>query len=114
MGQNILSQSDCRIFQSTVSPEQISEIPDFMHVDTNLHKSWSENFWMGMARNGCDQSDHRTLKLAVSQEWIDEITDFLHGGANSGRQKVISMIFGWVWSKLGAWSFSSWDLKSAE
>ena len=26
MGQNVLSQSDCMIFQSTIYPEQISEI----------------------------------------------------------------------------------------
>ena len=37
MGQNVLSQSDCMIFYSIISPEQINE-PDFLRVDTNLHK----------------------------------------------------------------------------
>ena len=36
------------------------------------------------------------LKLAVFQEWIEGITDFLHAGANSGKLKVISMVFGWA------------------
>ena len=30
-----------------------------------------------------------------------EPTDFLHAGANSGKLKVISMIFGWAFSKMG-------------
>ena len=30
-----------------------------------------------------------------------KLNDFLHGGANTGKQKVISMIFGWAWSKMG-------------
>ena len=41
-----------------------------------------------MAKNGCDQSGCGTLKLTVSQE-----TDFLHVGANSGKLKVILLIF---------------------
>ena len=55
MGQNVLSQSDCMIFYSIISPEQINE-PDFLRVDTNSHKlkvdqkmliwAWSE---MGVA-----------------------------------------------------------------
>ena len=36
MGQNPLGQSDCRIFKSTISQEQIDENKlDFSHVDTN-------------------------------------------------------------------------------
>ena len=30
-----------------------------------------------------------------------ECTEFLHGGANSGKLKFISLIFEWVWSKMG-------------
>ena len=30
-----------------------------------------------------------------------KLTDFLHVAANSGKQKVISVIFGWAWSKMG-------------
>ena len=51
-------------------------------------------FWLGMVKNGCGQSVHGSLKLTVSQEVIDEYTDMLHAGANSGKPKVISMIFG--------------------
>ena len=38
MGQNVLSQSDCRIFCSVISPEQVNEIAWFLHVDTTSHK----------------------------------------------------------------------------
>ena len=29
-----------------------------------------------------------------------ELTDLLHAGTNSGKLKVDSVIFGWVWSKI--------------
>ena len=35
MGQNAFSQSDYKIFKSTISLEQNDEKPDFLHVDTN-------------------------------------------------------------------------------
>ena len=54
-----------------------------------------------MVRDGCGQPGHRTLKLTVSQEWVDRMNWFLLAGANSGKLKVILMIFGWMGSKLG-------------
>ena len=51
---------------------------------------------MVVARNECGQSGHGTLKLAVYQEWVKEWTHFLHDGSNSGKRKVIPMIFGWA------------------
>ena len=53
-----------------------------------------------MVKNCCGQSGHGTLKLTVSEEWKIEWTDFLHAGANSGKFKVISLIFEWIWSKM--------------
>ena len=46
VGQNALSQSDCRIFKSTIFPEQIDEKPYFLYVDTNSQKikSWLNIF----------------------------------------------------------------------
>ena len=38
MGQNALGQSDCKIFKSSVSPEQIDEKSDFLYVNTDLWK----------------------------------------------------------------------------
>ena len=44
-----------------------------------------------------------------------ELTDFLHAGANSGKLKVISMIFGWVnIVKIGQCHLFLKTLKSAE
>ena len=53
-----------------------------------------------MIRNGCGQPGDRTLKLYLKNELM-EWTDFLSAGANSGKLKVILMIFGWMLSKLG-------------
>ena len=53
-----------------------------------------------MVKNGCGLSGHETLKLTVSQNKSIEWTGFLHAGANSEKSKVISMIFGWAWSKI--------------
>ena len=44
-----------------MSPEQISEIAWFLHVDLNSHKL------VGMIRNWCGHSGHRTLKLTISR-----------------------------------------------
>ena len=59
--------------QSTISLEQICEIAWFFACwyKFNQIKSWLQNFWMGVVKNGCSQSGHDTLKLTVSQEWID-------------------------------------------
>ena len=57
-------------------------------------------FWVGVVKNGCGQSGYRTLKLTVSQECTDGVSRFFNAGANSGKLKVASMIFGWAWSKM--------------
>ena len=35
MGQNALSEPDCKVFRLTVSPEHKDEKPDFLYVDTD-------------------------------------------------------------------------------
>ena len=61
-----------------------------------------------MVKNGSDQSGYGTVKLTISQKWTDGSNSFLHAGANLGKPKINSMIFPWVWSKMGM-VFSSWD-----
>ena len=39
--------SDCRIFKSTISPEQINEIVSFLHVDTNSQKLKADQSFFG-------------------------------------------------------------------
>ena len=50
MGQNVLSQSDYRIFKSTTSVDKMMKKPDFLYVDTdsleNMGWVWSK---MGVA-----------------------------------------------------------------
>ena len=73
MGQIVFSQSDCRIFQLTISPEQINEIAWFLHVDTNSHKLKVDQKFLGWtwSEMGVTSLVHRTLKLTISQEWVD-------------------------------------------
>ena len=67
IGQNHLSQSDCRIFESTISPEQIDETASFFACCYKFTKIESslKIFWLGMVKNGCGQSGPWTLKLTV-------------------------------------------------
>ena len=58
-------------------------------------KRWSNFFWVGVVKNGCGQSSYGNLKLGASS-----ILVFFHVGTNSGKLKVNTMIFGWVWSKV--------------
>ena len=39
MGQNALSQSDCRIFKSNISPKQIDEMALFFCMLIQIHKN---------------------------------------------------------------------------
>ena len=75
------AQSDCRIFKSTVSPEQKDRKGWFsvcLYRFTELSiKNWLKNIGMGMVKNGCGHPGLRTLKLAVSQEEISGINWFL-------------------------------------
>ena len=67
IGQNALSQSDCWIFKTTISPQQSDERVSifacwykFIKIE-NLLKT----FWLGMVKNQCKKSGFWTLKLTV-------------------------------------------------
>ena len=100
VSQNSLNHSDCRIFKSRISPEQIDEIASFLYVDTDSQDTISQertdgtnwfftcwyNFtqkwvwsWskMSMVRNGCGQSGDGTLKLTVFEEWTDGVDELI-------------------------------------
>ena len=64
MGQNALSQSDYRIFKSTISLEQNDEKPDFLHVDTD---SWKVEVDWKILRWTWSKMGVAILKLAVCQ-----------------------------------------------
>ena len=78
MGQNALSQSNCRIFKSNISPEQIDETVSFFACWYNFMQinRWLKIFGVGMVKNGCGQSGDGTLKLTVSEEWTGGINWF--------------------------------------
>ena len=100
-------------FYSTVSPEQIKKIAWFFacwHKFT-LIKSWSNVFWVDMAKNGRGQSGHLTLELTVSQEWVDIMNGYFACWCKFRKVKTYFKKFlrgrGQIW----AWLFSSWDPK---
>ena len=49
-------------------------------------KSYSDNYWVGIVKNGWSFIDHGTLKSAVSHKWCDELSRliewFLHVGSD--------------------------------
>ena len=53
----------CRIFESTISLEQINKVAWFFACSYkfSLSKSWSKNFGVGAVKNGSGQSGHRTV-----------------------------------------------------
>ena len=67
-GKNVLCQSDCRIFKSTLALEQNDEKARFlacwywfMEIKSRL-----KNLEVGMVKNKCGHFGLRTLNLAVS------------------------------------------------
>ena len=68
MYQKVTGQSDCRIFKSTLSPEQRDEIVWFLAYWYKFieMKSWLKNIGMCVVINGWVHSGCRNLKLAVS------------------------------------------------
>ena len=79
MGQNALSQSDWKIFKSTISLEQNNEKARFFVCWYKFMeiKGWLENVGVGVVKNGCGHSGLRTLKLAIPQEGMNVINWFL-------------------------------------
>ena len=79
MVQNAAGQSDCRIVNSTISPQQNDEKAWFFAWSYKLNeiKSCFKNIGVGMVVNGCKHSGPRTLKLAVSHKEINRINWFL-------------------------------------
>ena len=76
IGQNALSQLDCRIFKSIISPEQITSFSACWYKLTKI-KSWSKILTMpNMVENGRGQSGLWTLKFIAFQEWTDWINWF--------------------------------------
>ena len=63
MGQNALSQLDCRIFKSTISLEQNDEIARFFACWYNIKFSINFANWMGVIRNLYDHYGDGTLWL---------------------------------------------------
>ena len=59
-----------------------------------------KNIWVSMVKNGCGHSGLRILKLAVSPEGSNGMNWFWCVDKNSGKPKVILIIFG-CWSKMG-------------
>ena len=74
----MLSANQIARFKSIVSPEQIDETVSFVACWYNVtkFKSFSENCWLSMVKNGWGQSGLCTLKLTISQEWTDGINWF--------------------------------------
>ena len=67
-----------------------------MNWEIRKAKSYFNNFWMDVVKNGCDHLGHGTLNSVVSQELIDELSWFLTADTNLEKLKVTLIIFEWV------------------
>ena len=89
--QNAISQSDYRIFKSTISLDS-----------WKIEVDW-KNIGVGMVNFRCDHSVLRTLKLAVCQKKKKKKKKkfgFWCVDTNSWKLKITLTIFGWWWSKI--------------
>ena len=78
IGQNALSQSHCRIFKSSFSPEQIDIAASFLacwYKFTRI-KNWLWLFWLVIVKSGYGQSGVWTIKITISREWNNGINWF--------------------------------------
>ena len=114
LGQNALSQSDCRIFKSTITLEQNNEkawffvcLYKFIEI-----KGWLENIGVVVVKNGWGHSGLRTQKLAISQEGMNVINWLLMCSLKFRKAKSYFNNFGMMVTN-GLSVFGLGTLKSA-
>ena len=100
MGEHVLSQSGCRIFWSTVSPEQFIKIAWFFCMLIQIYIKVDQKIWGGRGQSWVWPVWSWDSKIDCTSR-INGWSDFLHAGANSINFKFISLTFEWVWSKTG-------------
>ena len=72
-----------------------------MLIQTHKNYKLMKNFLGGHAQKWMWPVRSQDSKIdCVSKIEQMELTDLLHAGTNSGKLKVDSVIFGWVWSKI--------------
>ena len=72
-------------------------------VQIQINEKLIKKFWGGHSQRWVCPAWSQNSKIdCISRMSFMEWTDFLRAGVNSEMLKVISMIFGWMWSKLGA------------
>ena len=71
MGKNRCGQSCHVTMKLTLSQEWIDGMNWYFACLWKFRKakSYINDFWVGMVRNGCAYLGHETLKSAVSKEW---------------------------------------------
>ena len=109
MDQNSLSQSDCRIFISAISPEQIDEIAWFFAFLCKFMKikSLLKMFCVGMVKNRCGHScPSHDSKIGCISWWNKLIFCMLIKARNYFNNLWMRIV------KIWAWPFSSLDLKT--
>ena len=74
MGQNPCGQSDCRIFKSTLSPQESDQKAWLFSCRHRIMeiKKWSKNIGVGVVKNGCVHSGLRALKSAYLKKDLIE------------------------------------------
>ena len=77
-------------------------LPDYLLFDTSSLKLKADQKLFGLAWPEMGVASHATLTLTVSQEWIVGMNWFFACWCKFKKAiKVILMIFGWAWLKIG-------------
>ena len=109
--------SDSRTLKLAVSLERIYGINWFFECWYKFRKakSYCNNHWVGMVKNGHSLLTHGTPKFPVFQEWIDELNCFFAFWFwyRFKKDKIVLIIIGWLWSKMGMAFLFHGTLKSA-
>ena len=103
VSQNVLSQSDNRIFLIN-HVLRISQWYNLIFsMSTQIHINWklSKYFGVAMVKNGSGQCGPGTLRLTLSQKWMDGMNWFFECLCKFRKAIFISIIFGWIRSKMG-------------
>ena len=75
--------------------EELMELTDFLHAVTVSHKLKGDWKFFGLAWWKMGVASHKNKKM---NRWNKVI--FFHAGTNSGKPKVNSVIFGWMYWKI--------------
>ena len=87
----------CGTLTSAVSQEGIYELVWFFTCwfKFTKAKSYFDNYWVDMVKNGQGLIDHGILKPGVSHTWFDELSRLTEWFLYAGSEELTSTVYLW-------------------